>query len=106
VLPAGAWHVSVRARGISPSTELGDVVVAADKDNFGRSLARTFSWVVAVGPSVTAPATQNGTTGTAITNLTVTATGGTSPYTWTATGLRTPDPAGEDVEPRQPGQSR
>ncbi|MHA4951042.1 hypothetical protein ACX27O_27340 [Micromonospora sp. SD19] len=29
MLPGGAWHVSVRTSGISPATEVGDIVVAA-----------------------------------------------------------------------------
>ncbi|MEU8162042.1 hypothetical protein ACIP95_19470 [Micromonospora parva] len=29
VLPGGVWHVSVRTSGISPATEVGDIVVAA-----------------------------------------------------------------------------
>jgi 5'-nucleotidase len=37
--------------------------------------------------SVTNPGTQNATTGTAITAITLDAAGGTAPYTWTATGL-------------------
>jgi predicted extracellular nuclease len=37
--------------------------------------------------SVTDPGTQNATAGTAIAPLTLSASGGTAPYTWTATGL-------------------
>jgi 5'-nucleotidase len=37
--------------------------------------------------TVTKPATQTATTGTAITPLTLSVTGGTAPYSWTATGL-------------------
>ena len=37
--------------------------------------------------TVTNPGTQNATAGTAIAPLTLAATGGTPPYTWTATGL-------------------
>jgi hypothetical protein len=43
-------------------------------------------------PTVTNPGTQTGTVGVA-TSLTVTATGGTTPYTWSATGL----PAGLSI---------
>ena len=43
--------------------------------------------------SVVNPGTQNATAGTAITPLTLSASGGTPPYTWTATGL----PAGLDI---------
>jgi subtilisin family serine protease len=39
------------------------------------------------GVSVTNPGSRSGTVGTAITSFTVTATGGTPPYTWSATGL-------------------
>jgi 5'-nucleotidase len=45
--------------------------------------------------SVTNPGTQNATAGTAIAPLTLSASGGTPPYTWTATGL----PAGLAVSP-------
>jgi 5'-nucleotidase len=37
--------------------------------------------------TVTSPGTQNATAGTAIAPLTLTASGGTQPYTWTASGL-------------------
>jgi Zn-dependent metalloprotease len=38
-------------------------------------------------PTVTNPGSKTGTVGTPITNVTLQATGGTTPYTWTATGL-------------------
>ena len=44
-------------------------------------------------PTVTNPGNRTATVGTAISNLTLAATGGTTPYTWTATGL----PAGLTV---------
>ncbi|KAA1418623.1 M4 family peptidase [Nocardioides humilatus] len=44
-------------------------------------------------PTVTNPGNKTATVGTAISNVTLSATGGTSPYTWTATGL----PAGLTV---------
>ncbi|BCY10906.1 putative Ig domain-containing protein [Actinoplanes sp. L3-i22] len=86
-LPAGLTATTAGVISGTPTTAATSTVSATVKDVVGRTLARTFSWVVAAGPSVTAPTTQNGTTGAAITNLTVTAAGGTSPYTWTATGL-------------------
>jgi hypothetical protein len=39
------------------------------------------------GVTVNNPGNKSGTVGTAITSFTVTATGGTPPYTWSATGL-------------------
>jgi subtilisin family serine protease len=39
------------------------------------------------GVSVTNPGSRSGTVGTAITSFTLTASGGTPPYTWSATGL-------------------
>jgi predicted extracellular nuclease len=45
--------------------------------------------------TVTDPGTQNATAGSAIAPLTLAATGGTTPYTWTATGL----PAGLPISP-------
>jgi Zn-dependent metalloprotease len=43
--------------------------------------------------TVTNPGSKTGTVGTAISNLTLSASGGTAPYTWTATGL----PAGLSI---------
>lgn len=43
--------------------------------------------------SVTNPGSKSGTVGTAISSFTMSASGGTSPYTWTATGL----PAGVSI---------
>ena len=42
---------------------------------------------VSGGVTVTNPGNKTGTVGTAITPFTLTATGGTAPYTWSATGL-------------------
>ena len=39
------------------------------------------------GVTVNNPGNKSGTVGTAIANITLTATGGTAPYTWSATGL-------------------
>ena len=39
------------------------------------------------GVTVTNPGAKSGTVGTAISSFTLSATGGTAPYTWTATGL-------------------
>ncbi|MFI7603424.1 beta strand repeat-containing protein, partial [Actinoplanes sp. NPDC049681] len=88
-LPAGLTATTDGTISGTPTTAATSTVSATVKDSFGRSLNRTFSWVVAVGPTVNAPATQNSTTGTAITSLTVTAAAGKTPYTWTATGLPT-----------------
>src|SRR5207244_1162443 len=45
--------------------------------------------------TVTNPGTQNATAGTAIAPLTLSASGGTAPYTWTAAGL----PSGLTISP-------
>jgi subtilisin family serine protease len=47
------------------------------------------------GPTITAPGNQTGTVGVAV-NLALTAAGGTTPYSWSATGL----PAGLAIDPR------
>jgi hypothetical protein len=48
----------------------------------------TDAWTTTPAPvSVTNPGNQTGTVGTPISNLTLSATGGTPPYTWSATGL-------------------
>ncbi|WP_433793802.1 putative Ig domain-containing protein [Actinoplanes sp. CA-252034] len=54
-------------------------------------ITNTVTFPLTVGPPVTAvsPGARNNTTGTAITNLPLTTDGGTSPYTWTVTGLPT-----------------
>src|SRR4029078_4376254 len=39
------------------------------------------------GVTVTNPGSKSGTVGTAISSFTLSASGGTAPYTWTATGL-------------------
>ena len=49
----------------------------------------SFSWKVNVAPSVMTPANQHGEATVAATNLTVAASGGTSPYSFTAAGLPT-----------------
>ncbi|OPC77094.1 hypothetical protein B4N89_41745 [Embleya scabrispora] len=59
-----------------------------------RKTAVTDAWSATAGPVITAPGNQGATAGTA-TTLQLSASGGTAPYTWAATGL----PAGLSLDP-------
>jgi prepilin-type N-terminal cleavage/methylation domain-containing protein len=60
------------------------VVIAADSNTHKDFI--TFTWTVGAPPAVTAPGTVSSPGGVAF-SKTFAMTGGTSPYTWTATGL-------------------
>ncbi len=73
----------------TPTTAGPYSVTVTAKDALGATGTTSFSWSInaSVTPvSVTDPGSRTGTVGTA-TTLDVTASGGTAPYTWTATGL-------------------
>jgi 5'-nucleotidase len=89
------WGTSNSPEGAAPS---GNSVVlsyqraanGADTDNNAADFsvaAPTPTATEKTGIAVTDPGTQNATAGTAISPLTLAASGGASPYTWTATGL-------------------
>jgi hypothetical protein len=61
-------------------------VTATVTDAAGRATSAAFSWVTAVAPTVASPGAQTATVGIAL-SKTLAATGGTTPYSWTATGL-------------------
>ncbi|MEV6846728.1 putative Ig domain-containing protein [Actinoplanes sp. NPDC051411] len=92
-LPAGLTLNSTAGAVTGTPTSAGTSGVSAKvTDSVGRTATGTFSWVVAVAPAVTNPGTLTGTVGVAV-SRTMTATGGTTPYTWTAIGL----PAGVSI---------
>ncbi len=59
-------------------------------DGFGRTTTATFTWTVVAPLIGSSTATQFGVRGTAITPLTVSASGGTSPYVWSDPGTTLP----------------
>ncbi|MFB9315041.1 5'-nucleotidase C-terminal domain-containing protein [Nocardioides plantarum] len=96
-LPAG---VTVAANGAVSGTPTasGTFTVTATATDSATPTAATgttsFTLTVAPAPlSATDPGDKTATTGTAITGFSLAATGGTTPYSWTATGL----PAGVTV---------
>jgi hypothetical protein len=92
-LPSG---LSIGSSGQITGTPSGagtfsPTVTVTDADS-GTATTSTFTWKVTVPVNITSPLTdQASTQGRAITAITATATGGTSPYTWktTSTGLPT-----------------
>ncbi|WIM95225.1 putative Ig domain-containing protein [Actinoplanes oblitus] len=97
------WTATGLPTGLSINTTTGVIsgtpaaagtssVTVTVKDAAARTATATFSVIAGIAPSVTGPGTQYGTTGVAVTK-TLTATGGTSPYSWAATGL----PAGLSI---------
>ncbi len=92
-LPAG---LSINATsGIvtgAPTTAGSSTVTVTATDTANRTNSAAFTWAVALATTVTNPDTQNSTIGGAVA-VTITATGGTTPYAWTATGL----PAGLSI---------
>ncbi|BCJ42480.1 hypothetical protein GCM10010168_07780 [Actinoplanes ianthinogenes] len=85
-LPAGLTISSAGVVSGTATTAGTSTVTVTLTDAGGRTATASFSWVTANAPAITNPGTQNGTTGVAV-SKTLAATGGTSPYTWTATGL-------------------
>ena len=56
-------------------------------DGFGRAISASFTWTVLAAVTAVAPPAQASVIGSAITPLTVSATGGSVPYTWSAAAL-------------------
>jgi uncharacterized protein (TIGR03437 family) len=81
----------------TPTTAAGSPysVVLTVEDSTGKTASMTYTLTVASGPpSITGPASlPNGTLGVAYVSTTVTASGGSGVYTWSATGL----PAGLSI---------
>lgn len=55
-------------------------------DRYGKAASTDFTWAITT-PKLLTPGTQTSTAGSAATRVTLTATGGTAPYVFTATGL-------------------
>jgi len=72
------------------------VTVHADDRSYPSKEARTsYTWTVLPGLSVSKPGNQNGTAGTAISPVSHSVPEGTTPYSWSASGL----PAGLSIDP-------
>jgi prepilin-type N-terminal cleavage/methylation domain-containing protein len=74
---------------VTPAT---DVTVTVT-DKFGKAASTTFKWTITAPPQVQTPAARTGEVGIA-TVLQLTASGGVTPYTWSASGL----PPGLSIE--------
>ncbi|GAB1691466.1 putative Ig domain-containing protein [Krasilnikovia sp. M28-CT-15] len=70
----------------TPTTAGTSTATLTVVDAVGRIAAVTVTWAIADPLTLTAPGSQIGTTGQAV-HLPLTAAGGTTPYTWTATDL-------------------
>jgi prepilin-type N-terminal cleavage/methylation domain-containing protein len=93
-LPPGlAMDSSGRITGTPTQAGTYAVTVTAT-DGFNLIGSAAFAWVVAQLPALTSPGPQTSQGGVAITALTPALTGGTSPLTWTASGL----PAGLQID--------
>ncbi|MFB6523453.1 putative Ig domain-containing protein [Streptomyces sp. NPDC056401] len=95
-LPAGlAIDSSTGTINGTPTTAGTSHVTVTATDNAGKTGSASFSWTITTAGtalSVTNPGSQSSAVGAAA-NLTVKATGGTAPYSWSATGL----PAGLSI---------
>ena len=97
------WNSTARSFEASPAAATANATsvarTLADNDNnsteftVGAPDPQNSGPVTPAALEATSPGGKSGQVGSAITPLTLTATGGTSPYTWTATGL----PAGVTV---------
>ncbi|WP_165449374.1 putative Ig domain-containing protein [Krasilnikovia cinnamomea] len=87
-LPAGLGINSTNGviSGIPTAAGSSTVTVTATDAKKISSAARTFTWTVSTPLTVQDPGAQNSTTGMAV-SLTAIATGGATPYAWSATGL-------------------
>ncbi|MEO5832170.1 MAG: putative Ig domain-containing protein, partial [Nakamurella sp.] len=84
VLPAGLFvnPVSGLISGSPVTVAPATPVTLTLTDGFGRTTSVTFTWTVIPALTPTAPPAQAGVIGTAVPALTVSASGGTTPYTW------------------------
>ncbi|GGQ72176.1 hypothetical protein GCM10010166_47590 [Couchioplanes caeruleus subsp. azureus] len=77
----------------TPTTVATGPVTVTATDSGKRTNAATFTWTIGQALTITTPDTVDATAGVDI-NVTATASGGTAPYTWTATSL----PAGLTIQ--------
>lgn len=84
-LPAGLNLVAATGQiiGTPTATVTNTPLTLTLSDFFGRTTTVNFTWTVLAGLLISQPPNQASVVGTAITPLTVTATGGSMPYTWT-----------------------
>ena len=94
---ASSFETANTGVALTNSTSASRNAAGADTDNnaddFSEGTPEPHNSVVEGGPAVAAVADQSFTVDEAITPFTVTATGGTEPYVWSATGL----PAGLEI---------
>jgi RHS repeat-associated protein len=92
-LPAGlSLNTTTGTVSGTPTTAGTSSMSVTATDTLARTAKASINWVTAVAPAVTNPGTQTGTIGTAY-SKTMTASGGSAPFTWTASGL----PAGLSI---------
>ncbi len=96
---AGSYEGATTGVALTNVTSAARNAAGADTDNNADDFSEIVPTPTASGPAVptaleaTSPGAKSGQVGQAITGFTLQATGGTSPYTWSATGL----PAGVTV---------
>ena len=87
-LPAGlSMNAGTGAISGTPTATGTASVTVTLTDAAGATVTRVYSVTINAAPSITGPATLPNGTKNASYNATVSATGGTTPYTWSATGL-------------------
>lgn len=85
-LPPGLTMSSSALISGTPTTAGTYTVVVRVTDRDARTDDTTFTWTVVQPPALTNPGTQTNRTGTAV-SLTLTPTGGFTPFVWSATNL-------------------
>ncbi|WP_172890760.1 putative Ig domain-containing protein [Actinoplanes derwentensis] len=93
-LPAGlAIDAATGTVSGTPTVDGTSTVKATATDTAGKAGSTSFPWTVGPGATVADPGTVHATTGFAVSKQ-LTASGGATPYTWSATGL----PAGLTIK--------
>ncbi len=73
--------------GRTPATPGSHSITVTVQDDYDLTNTATFTWIVNARPTMNAPAAQRSMEGKAITAVQLSASGGTGPFTWSATGL-------------------